>query len=44
MWPHFDSLGKKCVHLYQDYKEGKDLKKYVTNGSEDKRIPEARKS
>lgn len=44
LWPHFDSLGKKCVGLYSDYKEGKDLQKYVTNGTEDRKMIETKKN
>ena len=40
MWPNFDSVAKKCASLFSDYKDGKDIKKYKTNGTEDKRIIE----
>ena len=38
MWPHFDAVGKKCQKLYEDFKNGGDIQKYVTNGQEDKRV------
>jgi len=37
MWPHFDAVAKKAEKLYSDYKAGQDIKKYTTNGTEDKR-------
>lgn len=37
MWPHFDAVAKKCGKLFEDYKAGNDIKKYTTNGQEDKR-------
>ena len=37
MWPHFDAVAKKCEKLYADFKQGLDIKKYTTNGTEDKR-------
>lgn len=37
MWPHFDAVAKKCAKLYEDHKNGQDISKYTTNGTEDKR-------
>ena len=38
MWPHFDAVAKKCEKLFDDYKAGGDIQKYVTTGQEDKRV------
>ena len=42
MWPNFESVAKKCSSLYNDYKDGKDILKYKTSGTEDKRVIEKR--
>lgn len=44
MWPHFDSAAKKCQTMYSDYKQGKDISKYKTTGTEDKRVIEPKKT
>lgn len=44
MWPHFDSAAKKCQNLYSDFREGKDISKYKTSGTEDKRVIEPKKT
>lgn len=44
MWPHFDSAAKKCSSLYSDFKDGKDISKYKTTGTEDKRAVEPKKT
>lgn len=38
MWPHFDAVSNRCVQLFQDYKQGLDIAKYTTNGTEDRRV------
>lgn len=38
LWPHYDAVGKKCARLYDDYRKGDDIKKYTTNGTEDKKV------
>lgn len=38
LWPHYDAVGKKCARLYEDFRSGQDIKKYTTNGNEDKRV------
>lgn len=38
MWPHFDAVAKKCSKLYDEYKAGGDIQKFVTTGQEDKRV------
>lgn len=40
MWPNCESVAKKCASLYNEYKEGKDISKYKTTGTEDKRVIE----
>ncbi len=37
LWPHYDAVGKKCARLYEDYRKGDDIKKYTTNGTEDRK-------
>lgn len=44
MWPHFDSAALKCQKLFNDFKEGKDISKYKTTGTEDKRVIEPKKT
>ena len=44
MWPHFDSVAKKCSSLYSDFQSGKDISKYKTTGTEDKRVIEPKKT
>lgn len=44
MWPNFDSAGKKCQKLFEDYRQGKDIKCFQTNGTEDKRMPEPKRT
>jgi hypothetical protein len=43
MWPNFGSVAGKCEKVLADHKEGKDIMKFKTSGTEDKRIIEARK-
>ena len=38
MWPHFDTAAKRCEAMFADYKQGKDISKYKTTGTEDKRV------
>lgn len=44
MWPHFDSAAKRCQVVFADFKAGKDISKYKTTGTEDKRVMEPRKT
>ena len=44
MWPNFDSVGKRCQAVLDDYKSGKDIEKYRTKGTEDKRVIEPRRT
>jgi hypothetical protein len=44
MWPHFDSAAKRCESMYADFKAGKDISKYKTTGTEDKRVVEPKKT
>jgi hypothetical protein len=44
MWPHFDTAAKRCSQMYGDFKQGLDISKYKTTGTEDKRIVEPKKS
>jgi len=44
MWPHFDTAAKRCEAMYNDYKQGLDISKYKTTGTEDKRVMEPRKT
>lgn len=37
MWPHFEGVAKKSEKMYNDFRQGNDIKKYMTNGQEDKR-------
>mmetsp|Transcript_10894 Transcript_10894/g.11029 ORF Transcript_10894/g.11029 Transcript_10894/m.11029 type:complete len:130 (+) Transcript_10894:140-529(+) len=43
MWPHFDSVGKKAAKMFDDYKAGKDITIFQTQGTEDKRNPDSMK-
>jgi hypothetical protein len=38
MWAHFDATGKRCAALFADFKQGQDITKYTTNGTEDRRV------
>ena len=38
MWPFFDAVAKRCGVLFDDYKQGNDIAKYTTTGTEDKRV------
>ena len=38
MWPHFDAAAKRCQALYADFKAGHDISKYITTGTEDRRV------
>ena len=42
MWPHFESVAKKCHKVKEEANQGKDLSKFITQGNEDKRIVEKR--
>ena len=44
MWPHFEGAAKRCQSMFDDYKSGKDIAKYKTTGTEDKRVMEPRKT
>ena len=43
MWPHFDSVAKKAGKMFEDFKAGKDITIYQTQGTEDKRNPDSMK-
>lgn len=43
MWPHFESVAKKCDKVLSEAKEGKDIARFQTTGAEDKRIDQPRK-
>lgn len=38
MWPHVETVAKKCLKVYKEAKDGKDIKRFQTNGSEDVRM------
>jgi hypothetical protein len=38
MWPHFEGVAKRCGTVYSEYKQGHDITKFTTNGTEDKRV------
>ena len=38
MWPHHDAVAKRAAQLIQDYRQGLDIAKFTTNGTEDKRV------
>ena len=44
MWPHFEGAAKRCETMYNDYKQGLDISKYKTTGTEDKRVVEPKKT
>ena len=35
MWPNYRMVGEKCKIVFDDFKNGKDITKYRTNGTED---------
>lgn len=43
MWPHFDLVGERCGQVYEDFKARKDIKKYQTTGTEDKKMGSGKK-
>ena len=38
MWPHHDAVAKRAAQLITDYRQGMDIAKFTTNGTEDKRV------
>lgn len=44
MWPHYESVAKKCAKVHQEAKEGKDISRYQTTGAEDRRSEMPKKS
>lgn len=42
LWPNFDSVAKRCEGLYVDFKEGHDIQKFVTTGTEDKKFSQTK--
>ena len=43
LWPNFDSVAKKCQKVFGEYKNGKDIMGYQTNGQEERRAHETMK-
>ena len=43
MWPHCGTVAKKCINVYNDNRDNKDIQKYKTTGMEDKRVVEKKK-
>ncbi len=44
MWPHYDAVSKRCAKMYDDFKQGQDITKYTTNGTEDKKYDTMKKT